>query len=257
MQIDEEKVREMVRLLGEVVSAPGGHGEKKRVLMEGLCKLISADAWLWTLSCRQEPSQPQVYVSFQYGGFSEQDFVKVVEASEHPEMIEIASKFFLELQKERTHLTRMRFQITDKDEFLRSGANEAWKAANVGPVILSLRPLDERSASTIALYRHYDREDFSPYDSRIAHIMLSEVPWLHEQGWPEDRGVNVPTLARRQRLALNLLLLGRSRKQIADEMRISLNTVQGYIKDVYRFFAVNSHAELMRRFLVGNGKDQK
>jgi DNA-binding CsgD family transcriptional regulator len=38
-------------------------------------------------------------------------------------------------------------------------------------------------------------------------------------------------------------------------MNISVNTAQGYIKEIYRFFAVNSQAELMNRFLQGNGRD--
>ena len=257
MKLDEKTVRKVVRLIGEVAAMQGGQADKKRALMEGLCKLVKADAWLWTLSCQREPSKPQVYVSFQYGGFSEQEFVKVVQASEHPEMIDFASKLFVELKREKTHLTRRRFQIANKEAFMRSAANLAWKAADVGSVILSLRPLDARSSSTIGLYRHYDREEFGPEESRIAHIVLSEVPWLHEQGWPEDRGVSVPSLAKRQRMTLNLLILGQNRKQIADNMAISLNTVQGYIKEVYSFFGVNSHAELMRRFLSGDGKDEK
>ncbi len=246
----------MVRLIGEVAGLPGGHAEKKRFLMDGLCGLIGADAWFWALSCQREPSKPQVYVSVLTGGFSEQSSAKLLEAIEHPDMIPIASKFFLEVESEKTHLTRLRYQITDEATFAHSAAHDAWKAADIGPTILSLRPLDERSSSVMALYRHYGREEFSPRDSRIAHIILSEIPWLHEQGWPEDRGVGVPKLSRRQRLTLNLLILGRSRKQIAESMDISVNTVQGYIKEVYRFFNVNSQAELMSRFLQGNGRDE-
>jgi DNA-binding CsgD family transcriptional regulator len=255
VKLEEKDVRDMVRLIGEVAALPGGHAEKKRFLMEGLCQLISADAWFWALSCQREPSKPQVYVSVLTGGFSETSMVKLLEAIEHPDMIPIASKFFLEVEAKKTHLTRLRFQITNREQFVRSAAHDAWKAANVGPTLMSLRPLDQQSSSAIAIYRHYARKEFSPRESRMAHIILSEVPWLHEQGWPEDRGIRVPRLSRRQRLTLNLLIHGRSRKQIADNMNISINTVQGYIKEIYRFFDVNSHAELMTRFLQGNGGD--
>ena len=98
----------MVRLVGDVVAVPGGHAEKKRFLMEGLCKLVDADAWVWGLSCQREPDQPQVYVSFVKGGFTEQTFVKFLEACEHPDMIELASRFFIELKEKGTHLTRAR-----------------------------------------------------------------------------------------------------------------------------------------------------
>lgn len=255
MKLDEKDVRDMVRLIGEVAALPGGHSVKKHFLMKGLCKLIKADAWAWALSCQRAPAKPQVYVSVLNGGFTDQTFVQVLQAVEHPEMIALTSKFFAEVEKEQAHLTRLRFQITDRAKFLRSDANLAWKAANIGPTMMSLRPLDERSSSTIALYRHYNRVEFTARESRIAHIVLTEVPWLHEQGWPEDRGVDAPKLSKRQRLALNLLILGQDRKRIADNMKISVHTAQDYIKQVYRHFNVSSQVELISRFLQGDGRD--
>jgi DNA-binding CsgD family transcriptional regulator len=257
VKLDERDVRDMVRLVGEVAALPGGHAARKRFLMQGLCKLIDADAWAWALSCQRDPAKPQVYVSVLNGGFSEQSFTKLLEAVEHPEMIAVTSKFFKVVEKGMTHLTRLRYQITDQTQFLRSEAYLAWKAANVGATIMSLRPLDERSSSAIGIYRHYGRDEFSPRESRIAHIVLTEVTWLHEQGWPEDRGVSIPALSKRQRLTLNLLILGHGHKQIADRMKISPHTVQGYIKAIYRHFNVHSQAELMNRFYEGNGRDVK
>ena len=245
----------MVRLIGEVAALPGGHAEKKRYLMEGLCRLIDADAWAWGLSCRHAPNKPQVYVSLVKGGFSEESFAKWLQALEHPEIVELASDFFIELQNKKVHLTRLRDQFIDSAGFERSKARPIWQEADVGPMILSQRPLDKTSSSTIGLYRRFDRPMFSPRDSRIAHIVLTEVPWLHEQGWPEDRGAQVPALSKRQRLTLNLLTLGQSHKQIASHMNISKYTVQGYIKQVYRHFGVSSQAELMSRFFQGDGQD--
>jgi DNA-binding NarL/FixJ family response regulator len=246
----------MVRLIGKVAALPGGHAEKKRYVMEGLCKLIDADAWVWGLSCQREPDKPQIYVSMLRGGLSEEEFVKLLQAIEHPQMIEFASKFFIELKEQKTHLTRLRAQIADESRFEGSEAQAAWKKANVGPTIFSMRPIDDQSSSAIGVYRHFDRPHFTARESRIAHILLTEIPWLHEQGWPEDRGVSVPTLSKRQRLTLNLLTLGQSHKQIASRMSISPNTLQGYVKAIYRHFGVNSQAELMGRFFQGNGRDE-
>jgi DNA-binding CsgD family transcriptional regulator len=245
----------MVRLIGDVVAHGGGHADKKRRLLEGLCKLIHADCWVWGLSCQREPGKPQVYVSFLNGGFTEDNFVKLLKAIEHPEMIAITNNYFSELKRENTHLTRSRYQITTPEQMQASGALEAWKEANIGATILSLRPLDDLASSAIGLYRHYDKPEFTPRESRIAHIVLAEIPWLHEQGWPDDRGVQVPSLSKRQRLTLNLLTLGHSQKQMAQQMGISMHTVRDYIKDVYRYFDVHSQAELMSRFYQGNGKD--
>ena len=255
MKLDEVDVRDMVRLIGEVAVLPGEHAEKKRFLMEGLCKLVGADMWIWCLSCQQDPDKPQVCISFVKGGFTEEKFVKFLEALEHPGMVALASKFFLELKEQKSHLTRDRVQIAGAEALAKSSAMSAWKAADIGPTILSERPLNKNSSSTVGLYRRYGREEFSARESRIAHIVLTEIPWLHEQGWPEDRGVDVPKLSRRQRLTLNLLILGQSQKQIASQMKLSTHTVQDYIKGVYRHFGVHSQAELMNRFFQGNGKD--
>jgi DNA-binding CsgD family transcriptional regulator len=242
----------MVRLIADVAALPGGHAEMKRFLMEGLCKLVDADAWVWGLSCQREPDKPQIYVSFLKGGFSEEAFVKFLEAVEHPEMIELASAFFIELKEKKSHLTRHRFQIADKAKFERAQAALAvWKQADIGPTILSVRPLDEQSSSTMGLYRRFGRQEFTARESLIAHIILEEVPWLHLQGWPEDRGVAVPKLSRRERLTLNLLISGLSQKEIAGHMKISVHTAQGYIKSIYRYFGVASQTALMNRFYQG------
>jgi len=255
VKLEESDVRSMVRLIGEVAALPGGHAEKKRFLMDGLCKLISADAWVWGLSCRSDPDKPQIYVSFLNGGFTEEAFAKFLQALEHPQMIDFAAKFFTEFKAKNSHLTRLRDQITADDGFEGSEAHALWKAAGIGSLIVSQRPLDDRSSSALGLYRRDGREKFTARESRIAHIVLTEVPWLHEQGWPEDRGAQVPALSKRQRLTLNLLTLGQSHKEIANNMAISMHTAQGYIKEVYRHFGVHSQAQLMKRFFQGDGQD--
>ena len=243
--------------VGEVATIPGGHARRKRFLMQGLCELVGAHSWVWGLSCQREPDKPQVYVSMLKDGFSEETFVKFLEAVEHPDMIELASRFFIELKQRNTHLTRSRHEIADARAIDQSQAIEVWKAANIGPTLMSMRPLDATSSSMIGLYRHHGEPEFTPREARIAHIVLTEVPWLHEQGWPEDRGVDVPKLSKRQRLTLNLLTLGQSQKQIASNMEISVNTAKGYIKDIHRIFKIRSQAELMNRFLQGDGGDLK
>ena len=71
----------------------------------------------------------------------------------------------------------------------------------------------------------------------------------------DDRGGLVPTLSAQMRLVLEMLLQSYSRKFIADHMGISIHTVSGYIKEIYRHFLVHSHAELLRRFFHGDGGD--
>jgi len=56
-------------------------------------------------------------------------------------------------------------------------------------------------------------------------------------------------LPRRGRETLLLLLGGKSEKEIAYSLHISINTVHTYVKGIYRRHQVCSRAELMAKFL--------
>lgn len=255
MKLGEKDVRAMVRLVGEVAALPGGHEQKKNHLMNGLIKLIDADAWAWALNCQLDPTKEQPYTSPLKNGFPEKAFTKFLQIHGHPEAIHFSRKFYTEVKEKKAHLTRLTQQIFDETAFENSDLYKLWKEAGLGSFILSMRPLSGDACSTIGIYRRTNREKFTPRESQIAHIVLTEVPWLHEQGWPDDRGASVPALTKQQRLTLNLLIQGHNRKQMAANMNISLNTLDGYIKSIHRHFDVKSQAELMNRFYSGNGHD--
>lgn len=202
--------------------------------------------------CQPGDGQPQIYVSVVHGGFDEDRFSKFLRALEHPDMSWVAQDFFRDLAREKKQTTRSRSQIISDEEFLKTDVVEVWREANIGPLLMSARPLDENSGSSIGIYRRADQDYFSERELLIAHIMLTEVTWLHEMGWPEDRGATVPQLYRQLRIILNLLLEGLDRKTIADQLQISIHTLGGYCKEIYRHFRVSSQSELIqdRRELV-------
>lgn len=74
-------------------------------------------------------------------------------------------------------------------------------------------------------------------------------------GVPEDSGEAVPELSPRLRTVFGLLLEGWTRKQMAEHLGLSVNTIAEYTKAVYRHFDVNGQKPLIRRFRVGNGYD--
>lgn len=253
--LEEVDVRAMVRLLGEVAALPGDHLAKKRFLMGGLCDLIGADSWGWTFVYDFSPGEVPKYAAFLHGGFTEEKFAKFLEATEHPDVAALNAAMTREYEQKHIHLTRLREEIDVNNFFPKSDAYPLWCAANIDAVIMSVRPVSNGRQTCIGIFRSVGRPKFTHRESRIAHIILSEVPWLHEAGWPGEDTATVPKLSPRQRITLNLLLEGQSRKEIADHLGISINTVAGYAKDVYRHFHVQSHAELMRHFFHGDGGD--
>lgn len=254
--LDEADVRKIVRLLADVASSRRDITTMKRQLMDGLCGLIQADSWAWSLGCELEAGKQPTYLSLSHGGFDEARFTKLLCGTVHPDMAKISEAMLGELQRKKSHVTRLHQQVIQQDEFIASGVYPHLCAADIGPFLLSLRPIDARSVSTVVVYRRMNQPDFTERESRIAHILLTEVPWLHEEGLPEDRGTTVPRLSPREKLILNLLLDGCGRKAIAGHLDLAENTVAGYQKSIYRHFKVNSHAALMRRFRQSDGGDR-
>jgi len=252
----EADVRAIVRLMGEVITSRRDFAGVRRQLVEGICGLVDADAWSWSLGCEAMPGEQPVYRGLAYGGFDAGRYAELLLAAAHPDMAWASTRLLEEMRGRAAHVTRMRQQVVDEAAFAVSGVDAHLRNADIGPFIFSLRPIDDRAVSTISIFRRAGAPPFGEREARIAHILLSELPWLHERGWPEDRGASIPRLSPRQRTVLNLLLDGRSRKEMARSLALSEHTVAQYQKGVYAHFGVSSHRALLRRFQMGDGGDR-
>ncbi len=253
-ELMESDVRAMVRLLGEVASLEGGHDERKKFLMDGVCDLIGAKCWVWGLMSKFVPEEPPVYTAMATGGFEADQFPKLLVAFEHPDLSLLTAPLAEKMADRGKQITRRREDYDPNDFFPRSDASAFFSAADVDAPLLTFRPIQKGCVSGIGFYRPFSSERFTEREAQIAHIILSEVDWLHEQGWPWSPAVQLPHLPLRCRLALNLMLEGLSRKQVAEQMEISIHTVSGYAKQIYEYFQVNSHAELVAKFRTGDGE---
>jgi hypothetical protein len=253
--LSESDVRAMVRLLGENCALDGTINDKRRHLMTGLCRLVDGLAWCWAMAAEMNPHRLPVYIGFIHAGFSEEAFARYLAVQTHPDMIWATSSLCRELEKKKRHLTRSAQQVFSFARFLKSPVSKLWQECGVYPGLISFYPLPDGVHSGIAVYRPCEAPLFGERERKITHILMAEVPWLHVNQSPETVLTHVPRLPVRQRLALELLLQGHSRKTIADDMNISVNTVSGYVRDIYRFFAVTSQAQLVRRFFRGDGGD--
>ena len=125
---------------------------------------------------------------------------------------------------------------------------EPWLKADVGSSLVSVHPLSNGRYSIIAFYRRLGGDSFTKQQRNLIHLIFSELDWLHREGWPDDVVSEIPKLSSKQRIVLSHLLEGMERKEIANRMNISIHSVGDYLKALYRFFGVNSHAQLLRKF---------
>lgn len=253
--LTEEDFRAVVRLLGGVAVGPETCHDKRKMLMDGLCGIIQADAWIWAAAPQFVASEQPVYATNQAGGYSFDRFAQLMLAVEHPDTGAMTSPFMAALEQQGTHITRTRQQIISDERFKSSPAYALWKAAGVGPIILSARTLPRGGTSFIAIYRDDRKPPFTTRESKIGHILLTEVDWLHDEGLPHEESRSLPGLSPRCRLVFQQLLFGKSRKEIASILNLSLHTVNDYVKEIFRHFGVHSVQELITRFCVGDGRE--
>jgi DNA-binding CsgD family transcriptional regulator len=254
--LSEKDVRAIVRLLGEVVGSTDEPIVRKKHLMTGLATLVGADGWLWSVT-RVRDHRP-ICCALLHGGLTDKQLTAWAESTqtidpplpEHKECEEIA--------RNQYHATRTREQIVADGEWYANATVQRYRLdVGIDDFLYSLYPLGEPYfVSAIGLYRHAGRPRFSRRDRRIAHIVLSEIPWLHRAGLPEDEGRTVPQLPPRLRTVFVMLFEGHDRKRIAHLLGISQHTAKDYISEVYRHFGVSSQVELIRRFALGDGKDE-
>jgi DNA-binding NarL/FixJ family response regulator len=79
----------------------------------------------------------------------------------------------------------------------------------------------------------------------ILDLVRTDPPMLREL----SRGPAAPALTDREREVLQGLVAGRSYKQVADHLAVSLDTVRSHIRSIYRKLQVHSVAEAVGRAL--------
>lgn len=253
--VTEDDFLEVVRILAEIATMEGSLADKRVRLMSEIALLIGTDSWVWGFSPLLEPGSQPVYLLQNRGGFDDGRMSRLLMAIEHPDSGAMTAPFAQALVESGAHVTRLRQHIVPDERFFNSPAQPLWRDANVGPLLLSARPLEGEGTSISGFYRPASAPVFTPRDARIAHIVLSGVAWLHEASTPHPTTLDMPKLPPRCRLVLNQMVHGRARKEIASDLGISVHTVNDYIKHIFRHFDVHSQTQLVTRLRNGDGHD--
>lgn len=252
--LDEGDVRAMIRILADTVHIADAAAQRAFVMSE-IGKLVGADTWVWGVSPRLEPGKQPVYLFEQTQGFDDQRMGKFLQAVDHPDSGAMTAPLAEAMVRTGSRVTRDLSRIVSPDRFQTSPARPFWEAAGIGTLLISIGPVPDVGTSVAGFYRRLGEADFTLRDTRIMHILLTEIPWLHQADLPHRPARGMVALPPRQRQLLNQLVQGHSRKAIASALRLSENTVHGYVKEIFRHFGVHSQAELINRLTHGDGGD--
>lgn len=250
----EADARALVRLVAECAVVPGGLMAQKRHLMEGLAGLIDADQWIWNVS-RFTEEGGIVAVSLLHNLSEGQLAILADENYSSPE--NPANAAMIALSRDEPNWSRRLEDMVDV-EVHGPRLYTSRPELGIGQSLFTFRevPGAPDMSSCAGMHRSADRAPFSPRELRLAHILMGEVDWLHQDVVPTEDGKHASGLSPRLRTVLSLLIDGQSAKRIAYHLDLSPHTVRGYVKDIYKHFDVGSRSELMRHFMVGDGSDR-
>ena len=251
--LSQDDVRAMVRVLGKISIMPGNLNEKRIALMQGLCELIDAAYWLWSVM-RFEKGQVPIGLASCHN-MPEKVFSKLTscnyEFPDNPIKQQLISNTL-----KREHWTRRREELLSHTAFKDSDLyNRYVKDTQLGDAMFTSFPLasDPKLASGISVHRREGDPLFSERESLILHIATSEISWLHELDHPTNNSPDHGTLPPRLQTVFSLLMDGQTPKRIAHHLGLTENTVRTYIRHIYKHFGVSGRLELTRRFTHGNG----
>lgn len=144
-------------------------------------------------------------------------------------------------------LTATRRALTgDREWYASPTVSEARHGANVDDFVSSSVALAPHVLQGSIYYRDWGDTPFSAKDRRLlryAHLCL--LRRLRDSALAQRRIAAEFDLSPRLKQTFQLLLGGDGVKKIADELGVSLHTVNGYVKTVYRRFNVRSRVELI------------
>ena len=155
-----------------------------------------------------------------------------------------------ELLKKQDHVTVSRSIIWSDAEW----SSESFVTALLHPLdwdnwLISVRYLTSDTWTSMTFFRSLGRPDFEASDLELVELVMSSVEWMIPKVSESVPPATFIDLSPRLRSVMLLLLDGQSRKQIAANLGITLNTVNDHCKEIYHRFEVNSATELAARFL--------
>jgi DNA-binding CsgD family transcriptional regulator len=118
-------------------------------------------------------------------------------------------------------------------------------------VISLYRRADGATVNALSVHRTEIPRELSARERAIIELLSDELNFLYMSGRLELAGTVLDRLPPRLRQIAELLMTDRSAKQIARELRLTVETTRYYIKQLYKRLEVGTRQEMMLKMLRG------
>lgn len=238
------------RELGNDVKAWRGH------LIAQLAKLVDADLGFCGVMADCRALRPRDLGVVEWGwenGFDRAVFLtQMARMNADPTYSPATNIYFSRLAQEDGVCHSRPEIIADRDWYRSHDYQSISRAYGVDHILWCFRSLpgsrSDRNAG-IVLTRSNGRRDFKPRDLVIVRETQAALTPLVGGMLASFDDPSPSDLPPRLRQVLGYLLEGNSDKQIAARMTLSVHTVNGYTKYIYRYFHVKGRVELLARWI--------
>jgi DNA-binding CsgD family transcriptional regulator len=242
---DMRRVHEMMEQAAELGVEPDGW---RGLLMDQTRHLLRARVAITMDSAGVAPGAIPRLISPLSMGWEECDLRGYLEYHRSGQVTQDPAAVTLFELHERVRLvTANRRQLADDDEWYASpSVSEGRRSANIDDFVSSSAAIAPHVLQGFIFYRDWGDTPFTAKDRRLlryTHLCL--LRRLRDSAHDYRRVSVEYELSPRLAQTFQLLLGGDGVKNIADELGVSLHTVNGYVKTVYRKLKVRSRVELI------------
>lgn len=227
--------------------------ERKLRLLEGLGRLVHADAWTWNLTQhnRSKYCDNAPYQMVDGGWASEEQRINVFRLLTGDEPAAMLIGPLVDAIASERSATMSREQMIDDEAWSTNAFGQRWRNLGLNETIVSVYPLGKYWSSGCGFHRRLGKPPYTERERLIVHMMFQQIDWLHRAGSNVPASKKVVDLSPRERQIVLLLMGGDSRKQVAAKLKLSEHTIATYLKEIHRKFGVHSRAELLAQFIPG------
>jgi len=247
--LEADKVGCLISAVAQVADARLDLLECRTEIVKRLHEMVESTGAMWTWGVADEAATAIAPVATISVGFTAEEKTAVHCTGLDPSMHEEFRIPIMKQMQGRSQITTLRTDLYDDRQWkaTRMYANQA--AGGCDEWVHCVRNSGSETWSSLWMMRRIGEPPFLPANQQLIDLAMRSIPWL---GAMLDNSLPVASsvaLTSRQRIVLMMQLDGLSRKEIADRLQISLDTVGDHTKKIYEHFGISSAGELAALFL--------
>jgi DNA-binding CsgD family transcriptional regulator len=236
--LPSSRVRALLRLSGEIFEIVKSAGNPAPHAADGLGKLVSADCVGLVLGSG-EPGENMVRMVLAGVPDDTAHEIETLYMCRHGSAVDPAGRA---IARQGTRVALRRELVDDRSWYRSEFVRDYRRRWRLDDSIYAVFPRGTEVAG-VGCFRAWGARPFGDVERELVDIFLKEC------GSVLLPGLNPTPLSRREQEVLAHLLSGGSAKDIARALRISVNTVNQYIREVYRAKQVSTRGELLAQVL--------